>query len=340
MAARIPNIDRLLKTFRYEKTPDVPNLELSIESRAVEHFVGQRKRMGVLEPEARVRLSEATGQDAIIVATTHELGEIREVEPDGFSFYKDGTIKTQADLDTYDLPALLHQWSVETDTLLARHTAALRGNLGLAVYIPGPLYEAYLSVGLADFMVKVADDPDLLLHLMDFHTEWGCESAKLAVKHGAAFAILGDDLAHTTGMLVSPRLIADWWMPRTRKIVQILDTAGIPCMVHSCGKLDKVLPFLIELGVDVVNPFQPQCNDIYAVRHQYGQKIALMGNIDITFPLSMGTPDDVRQDVREHLERLAPGGGYIVASGHSIINSIPPENYVAMLETVWEWRNP
>mgnify|MGYP001088969969 CR=1 FL=1 len=61
MAGRVPNIDRLLKTFRYEKTPDVPNLELSIESRAVEHFIGQRKRMGVLEPEARVRLAEATG---------------------------------------------------------------------------------------------------------------------------------------------------------------------------------------------------------------------------------------------------------------------------------------
>jgi uroporphyrinogen decarboxylase len=339
MAGRVPNIDRLLKTFRYEKVSDVPNLELSIESRAVEYFIGQRKRMGVLEPEARVRLAEATGQDAIIVATTHELGEIREVEQDGFSFYKDGAIKTQADLAAYDLTTLIHQWYTETDALLASHAAALRGNLGMAVYVPGPLYEAYLSVGLADFMVKVADDPELLLKLMDFHTDWGCESAKLAVKHGASFVILGDDLAHTTGMLISPRLIADWWMPRARKITQILDAAGIPCMVHSCGKLEKVLPFLAELGVEAVHPFQPQCNDIYAVRQQYGRVFALVGNIDITFPLSMGTPDDVRRDVREHLERLAPDGGYIVASGHSIINSIPPENFMAMLETVWDWRN-
>ncbi len=335
-----PNVDRLLKTFRFEKTDRVPTFELSIESRSVEFFIGERRRQGVLPPAEKLALAERTGTDAIIVHATRELGEIREVEPDGFSFYRDGTIKTQADLEAYDLDSLLHQWGRELDVLLAQTVDILRGGtIGLAVYIPGPLYTAYLSVGLADFMLAIADDPVLVQRLMDFHTEWGCEAARLAVKHGAAFAIIGDDLAHTTGLLVSPRIIADWWMPRTRRITNILREKGIPYMVHSCGKLDQVLPFLVELGCAAVHPLQPQCNNIYAIRRQYGKQIALVGNIDITYPLSIGSKEDVRRDVLEHLERLAPEGGYIVSSGHSIINSVQPENYLEMLRTVHRWRH-
>ncbi len=334
-----PSIDRLLKTFRFERTDRVPNLEQSVESRSVEYLIGKRRRSGLLDPLDKVALCRKTGMDAIIVSTTKEFGEIREVEADGFSFYRDGTIKTQADLAEYDLASTLHDWSRDVGAALSQSEDALRGtNIGLGVYLPGPLYTAYLSIGLADFMLKLADDPVLVQKLMDFHTEWGCESARLAVKHNAAFCILGDDLAHTTGLLVSPRFIADWWMPRTRRITDILRDGSIPCMVHSCGKLDRVLPFLVDLGFVAVHPLQPQCNDIYAVRQRYGHQIALMGNIDITYPLSEGTPEEVRRDTLEHLERLGPDGGYIVAAGHSIINSIPPENYMAMIETAWEWK--
>jgi len=102
---------------------------------------------------------------------------------------------------------------------------------------------------------------------------------------------------------------------------------------HCCGNLHEVLPYLVELGVDAVTPVQANCNDIYAIKRAVGDKLCISGNMAIDGVLAFGTPQEVKEDTKAHIDGLAYDGGYICASSHSICDAIPPDNYFAMIET-------
>ncbi|MBI3977420.1 MAG: hypothetical protein HY331_04455 [Chloroflexi bacterium] len=334
-----PEFERLLKALRFERTDRVPNWEIGIESRSVEYLIGKRLRASVLPARDKVALSRRVGTDVIRILTPNALARVTQAEEDGTEYYVDGTIKSLEDLARFDLDAVREGWLRESTALIREGLELTRGSgLGVAADVHGPLYTSYLAGGLQDFMVAVRQDPALVVALMEFYTGYALELARLLVREGVPLAILIDDVAHTGGLLVSPSLLDEHWYPGMRAVADILAAGGIPTIFHCCGKLDRVLPYLLRLGCAAVQPIQANCNDIYAIRRQYGKQIALMGNVDITFPLSFGTPEDVRRDVLEHLERLGREGGYVLCSSHSIINSIPPENFVTMIQTVHEWR--
>ncbi len=106
---------------------------------------------------------------------------------------------------------------------------------------------------------------------------------------------------------------------------------------HCCGNLDKVIPWLIQMGFAAVQPVQPTCNDIYALKSRYAGRLCLIGNIDVAGCLSFGARDDVIREVRQHIDLLAGDGGYVCGSSHSITASVKPENYAAMVEAIIEY---
>jgi uroporphyrinogen decarboxylase len=339
------NVERLLKTLRFERTDRVPNWELQIEARTVERFVGKSLRSGALPVPDMVQLALRTGMDAIFSPTPRGAGNLRGLgerwrrEEDGSDTYLGGGVKSREELARFDLDALAQRWLVQAESFMDECLEATRGTgLGVAGRVDGPFWLAQLSMGLEESLVAMVEDPDLVVRIMDFYAGYQQEVARAVVRKGLPLALAADDLAHTDGLLVSPAWLERYWFPRMQTILEPLVTAGIPCVFHSCGKLAQVIPFLLRLRCAAVQALQPNCNDIYEVRRRYGKQIALMGNIDITYPLSQGTAEEVRRDVVEHLDRLAPEGGYIVGSSHSVLNSVPPENYIAMVKTTQEWR--
>jgi uroporphyrinogen decarboxylase len=339
------NLQRLLKAIRFEKTDRVPNWEVVIEARNTEYLVGKKVRSGSLPVDDMVKLALMTGMDAIHAPTVRVsgdmrgLGELWRTEEDGSITYMGGTIKREEDLALLDLDQIRHDWLLLADRVLDESVQAVRGTaVGVAGRLDGPFWQSQTTMGLEDSLVAVIDDPTLFLRIMDFYVEYERELARLFVEKGIPLIMMSDDLAHSTGLLVSPAWLKNEWMPRMKVIMEPLVNRDVATVFHSCGKLDEVIPLLIGLGCSGVQALQPNCNDIYAVRRRYGTRIALMGNIDITFPLSTGKPSEVRKDVLEHLDRLGRGGGYIVGSSHSVLNSIPPENFVEMIRTVQEWR--
>ena len=339
------SVERLLKTLRFERTDRVPNWELGIEARTVEHLVGKKLKSQALPVPDMVELALRTGMDAVFSpvprgsVNLRGLGERWRREEDGSETYLEGGVKSRQDLARFDLDALRQEWLVGVESFVDECLQATRGTgLGVAGRVDGPFWLAQLSMGLEDSLVTMVEDPDLVVSIMDFYAGYQREIARCIVKKGLPLALAADDLAHTAGLLVSPAWLERYWFPRMQMILEPLAAAGIPYMFHSCGKLEQVIPLLLRLKCAAVQALQPSCNDIYDVRRRYGKQIALMGNIDITFPLSKGTPEDVRRDVVEHLDRLAPEGGYIVSSSHSVLNSVPPENYIAMVKATQEWR--
>jgi uroporphyrinogen decarboxylase len=140
-----------------------------------------------------------------------------------------------------------------------------------------------------------------------------------------------DDFAFKTGLFVRPQVFQKIWRHHYDRILVAARDAKIPIMFHSDGKIDDAVQMLMELGANALHPMDPSGIDYRDYKKRYGGRLTLFGNIDITWPLVQGTPADVARDVREHMDVLKPGGRWVAASSHSIVNYIPHENFVAMI---------
>ena len=121
-----------------------------------------------------------------------------------------------------------------------------------------------------------------------------------------------------------------------RELSKFLKDNDQRILFHIDGRVLDLVPRFLDMGADILNPIQPcgDGQDIYRIKEQYGDQITISGNIDIDGVLLNGTPEEVAVDVREHIEQLSGGGGYIVASSHDIHQLIPVENVYAMRDAV------
>ena len=103
---------------------------------------------------------------------------------------------------------------------------------------------------------------------------------------------------------------------------------------HCDGDLRQIIPELIEIGVDVLNPIQPACMDPAEIKRQYGDRLCFWGSIDEQHTLPFGTPDDVRREVLRRLETIGSDGGLILGPTHHVQLDTPMENFWAMVETI------
>jgi uroporphyrinogen decarboxylase len=101
--------------------------------------------------------------------------------------------------------------------------------------------------------------------------------------------------------------------------------------------LDLVVPDIIAAGIDALHPIEPKCMDIVKVKQQYGDRLALIGNLDLGYTLTRGTPEEVREAVLYLVKNVAPGGGFLLGSANSVTNYVPLKNYRAMLDATFEY---
>lgn len=197
------------------------------------------------------------------------------------------------------------------------------------------LYE--FVVGMNDFMMMVYENSIFVEEMLEVSTEHFVKMTKAAVAEKADFVFIGDDVAFKTGLFLPPAIMRKIWIPRLARIFAPAVEAGIPVLFHSDGKIDDIVEDLIEIGVNCIHPMDPYGIDYRDYKKRFGSKVALAGNVDVEFPLSKGTPEDVREDVKKHMEVLKPGYGYVAACSHSIVNYIPHENYIAYVNAIHEY---
>lgn len=150
---------------------------------------------------------------------------------------------------------------------------------------------------------------------------------------------VSDDLGGMQGLLISPDLYREMVKPVQRKLWQsIKSRTKAALFLHSCGSISKLIPDLIENGVDIVNPVQVSAKDMdtQQMKKEYGDKITFWGGIDTHRVLPFGSPKDVEEEVRKRISDLASGGGYVLTAVHNIQAGVPPENVCAMYEAAWK----
>jgi uroporphyrinogen decarboxylase len=149
---------------------------------------------------------------------------------------------------------------------------------------------------------------------------------------------VAEDLGGQEGPLISPGHVREFLLPRMKRMVDLVHEAGARAFFHSDGAIMELIPEMIEIGIDVLNPIQWRCRgmDRRAIKERFGDRVALHGGMDNQQTLAFGSVEDVRAEVEENVRLLGQGGGYVLAPCHNIQSVSPPQNVVAMYEAAYE----
>jgi len=197
--------------------------------------------------------------------------------------------------------------------------------------------------GFEDWFIDLAADQKLAGALFDAAVEHSSALAAEILKVGGDLADVvaaSDDMGLQNGPIVSPELYRRLFKPRHKKYFDTVKKHTSAFLhFHCCGSIYKLLPDLIELGVDVINPVQVTARDMDSsiLGPEFGDRLSFWGGIDTQKVLPKGTPEEVKAEVRRRIRDFAPGGGYILGAVHDIQPDVPVENILAMFEAGREY---
>ena len=228
------------------------------------------------------------------------------------------------DVDWFDFSSLknrLDSWSdyslMASGCSVFQHATFLRGMDIL-------LMDMYMQPEMAHFIIN---------KIADFYYSYFERMFETAGDLIDIFA-LADDLGMQNSLIVSPELFEEYVAPQLKRMSGLANTFGKKMLLHSCGNIESLIPRLIELGVDILDPIQPESMNPITIKEKYGHQICLRGGISAQNTLSRGTVDDVRKETKRIVEALQIGGGYILSPGHPVLqDDIPVENIIALYQS-------
>ena len=197
---------------------------------------------------------------------------------------------------------------------------------------------AWALRGLTQLLIDFVSDPDLAGEILDIPFRFHLAAAKRLAAMGVDMIWTGDDVGTQKGMLISPGLWRRLFKPRMAKLFAAVTGANprVKIAYHSDGAVDPILPDLVEIGLDVLNPVQPACMDPAELKRRYGKNLSFWGTIDEQRTLPFGTPEDVRAEVRSRIEQVGYDGGLILGPTHHVQLDTPMENFWAMVRAIRE----
>lgn len=244
---------------------------------------------------------------------------------------------TPTQLREYPFPDLDedYRWA----TVGAQIDAWHRQGLATACF-PGSVFEqAWFLRGMDQLFVDIVTDPETADFLLDRITGIVAAAAARLAAAGLDVLILGDDIATQTGMLMSLEMYRAVFKPRLARIIRAAKDAkpDIHVFYHSDGNVWDAIPDLIEAGVTVLNPVQPECLDPARVKEVFGDRLSFFGTISVQRTMPFGSPDEVRAEVALRMRTIGRGGGLLLAPAHVLQPDTPWENITAFFEAVREY---
>jgi uroporphyrinogen decarboxylase len=254
-----------------------------------------------------------------------------KVEPSGLAYPGGGPIHTEDDLAEYSPP------NPDADHRLLSLEKAVRehgGRMGI-VFISHEAFEfSHYLRGMKNLLIDYYRNPRLATRLARMVTDYKERIIERAIEIGADIIVTGDDYCNRTGPIMSVRHFEEFVLPYLRETIRVAHSRGIPYIKHTDGNIWPILEQMVGAGIDAIDPLEPVAGmDIGQVKHLYGDRLCLIGNIDCGQLLSTATRKEVAASVRETISLAAPGGGYILASSNSIHPAVRPDNYQAMVSS-------
>ena len=192
----------------------------------------------------------------------------------------------------------------------------------------------YLSMGIDHFCTSIMTDPEFVQEILWRFSNWTKQVVKNVQELPFDLFFTPDDIGFGAAPMISPKHFREFCVPVMKNV---FDEIKLPIIYHSDGNIMPIMDDIIALGVDGVANMEPGPMDIVDVKQKYGSQITIVGNIDLHYTLTEGTVEETRQEVKERIQALAPGGHYILASANSLPNYVKPENVRAMGEALLEY---
>lgn len=186
-----------------------------------------------------------------------------------------------------------------------------------------------------DMMVR----PDMARYLLDRLAEDRAFQARRCAEAGVDCLICGDDVGMQDRMMMSPAMWREWFKPRWQYVWQVAKKANpeVQLWYHSDGYIEPIIPDLVEIGLEILNPVQPECMDPVRLKRQWGDKLAFWGCVGTQTVMPFGTPEEVRATVKWLIDTVGEGGGLLLAPTHVLEPDVPWENILAFFEAVDEY---
>jgi len=193
--------------------------------------------------------------------------------------------------------------------------------------------------GMAEFFNDIAFNPPFAEYLLDRITEIRCFQARRYAAAGVDLLKIGDDMGTQIAMFISPQMYRQWFKPRHAAVIRAAREVrpDLPVCYHSDGKCLAIIPDLIEIGVTVLNPVQPECLDLAEVKKRFGDRLAFWGGIGTQTTMPFASPEAVYRTVQETIDVLGPAG-YFPCPTHVLEPEVPWENILAYLRAVEKYR--
>jgi uroporphyrinogen decarboxylase len=197
--------------------------------------------------------------------------------------------------------------------------------------------------GLPQYYKDLESNPEMTAYLMDKVLDIKIAHYEQAFKEAGEYIDIvmeADDFAYRDQQLLTPDLYRKWVKPRHKRLFDFIKSqVPVKVFLHSDGPVAPMIDDLIDVGVDILNPVDKSVKgmDLHKLKQEHGDRIVFWGGGVDREVLFSGQPNDVRDDVKCNVELLAPGGGFVFSTIHNIWADTPPENIMAMWETLQEY---
>ncbi len=243
----------------------------------------------------------------------------------------DVPIKRPEDLATYEWPEPVRpEWCAGPNQWFADFADRYRLMMsGVSLF-----ERAWGLRGMEDLLADVAGRPEFVAELLDAITEHHLADLATVLREVPSDAVwFGDDFGMQSGVTMGAPHWRRLIKPRLARLYALVRNEGRLVFIHSCGKVDEILDDLIDIGVNIFNPFQPEVMDVFEVFERCRGRLAFAGGLGIQSVLPHGTPEEVREATQRLID-LGRDGGLIIEPSHAITPDVPPENVVAMVEVL------
>lgn len=338
-----PDIENFINTLYNKKTGYIPLAELGVHPKIKSHFL-EREISGLKD---EIDFWFRAGYDYLKMQPKADFNPAKIGVEEKLTYNDDGTvfrkwasegsgvISNEKDFNNYIFPSKNDFDYSDFENV----KQFLPDGLGVVGQYGDIFTMTWEMMGFENFSLAAFENPELIeqlnsrigeLVLSMFHN--------LAQSENVNALWYSDDIAYTNGLLVSPDLLDKYFFPWLKKIGDLAKQYNKPLIYHSDGILFDVMDKIIDCGVNAIHPIEPKAMDIKEVKDRYGDKLCLIGNIDVDL-LARGTVEEIKKNVFDNIEKIGDRGGYCVGSGNSIPEYVKFENYTAMIEAVQQYNS-
>ncbi|MBD3197730.1 MAG: hypothetical protein GF317_21945 [Candidatus Lokiarchaeota archaeon] len=258
------------------------------------------------------------------------------------AYYKDGYFTTFEDYEAFKPPEPESERRIKYFDYMKKIEAQNEDSISIIPSIWGIFEPVWQAFGFVNFS-KLLSNQKQIRKLFDDRGKFALELVKIFIEKGEDLGILiYDDYGYKSGLLMNPKKFKEYVLPWLKKICDFANKKGVRIILHSCGDIYPIFDDIVKTGIDAIHPVEPTTAnplyDIFQLYEKYKNEITFIGNVSPQ-DLADKDPQYIEDYTQKLIKHLAPGGGFILSSGHSINPSVKLGNYLKMHETLKKYGN-